>query len=146
MFRYYDPFEEFRLISDNIFRDAFKGLSTIEMGKSFPIYDQVSQEDGSVVLEFPLAGYKQEELDITVEGNKLIISGNKDGSSDNIKGRVAKRSFQKVFTAAEDLNLDVVEAHYENGLLQVKIPSKEQPKIVQKKIAIKGLNQKELKA
>jgi HSP20 family protein len=95
-------------------------------------------------LEFPLAGYKKEELTIKVEDNQLQISAKRKESNENTTGiksttanNVARRAFSKTLIAADDLNLEAVQASFEDGLLQIKIPSRHKKKPEVKTITIK---------
>lgn len=137
----YDPFRDLRLISDTLINEIFKDPCNINVGKGFPIYDQTIQEDGSVVLEFPLAGYKKDELSIKIEDNQLQISATKKADIDTtgkypIKN-IARRSFSKTLIAADDLDLDAITASFEDGLLQIKIPSRHRKPPEVRTIAIK---------
>lgn len=137
-FMKYDPFSEFRVISDGLFKDLFKEVSWNNINKGYPKYDQYNREDGSVVLEFNLAGYKPSELSVTVEDNSLTVRAQRNEEKDErvLKSRTLQ-SFQKSFTADKNLDLENLKASYEDGLLVVEIPSKEvaKPKVKQIEIA-----------
>lgn len=138
LMRYRDPFEEFRVLSDTIFNDFFKTVSWENVGKGFPTYDQYENEDGSVVLEFPLAGYKASELSVNVEGQRLSIIGQKsNGETDSKKThRIPRKSFERILAVDRTLDLESLKASFEDGLLKVVIPIRESEKPKLKKIEI----------
>lgn len=128
--RYRNLFDEFRLLDDLFFEPLFgstANINTIPQSKGFPKYDQYNKDDGSVVLEFALAGYKASELSVSVDGLSLIVSAvkaqNQQDGEQKIQGRSSK-SFERVFTAGENLNLENIKASYEDGLLTIEIPPK----------------------
>src|SRR5690606_2486759 len=126
-----DPFEEFKLISDSLFDSIAKDFSNHQKG--FPRYDQYNLENGSVVLEFPLAGYKVGELSVSAEGSQLVVSAEKSEQRTDAVRTVSGRStqsFKKTFTADKNLDLENLEVVFEDGLLTIEIPSRqiEKPK------------------
>lgn len=139
-----DPFEVFRLVSDSVFDDVFgkewwDSPSPFVRSKGYPIYDQWTKEDNSVVLEFPLAGYKASDLSVEVDGTNLVVSAQKpekrqDGSQ-TVSGR-SSQSFSKSFSAVKGLDLENLKASFEDGLLIVEIPPKKIDKPPIKKIEI----------
>lgn len=132
----FNPFEQFKLISDTLFRDVFNGVNPDNLGKGFPTYDQYAEKDGSLVLEFALAGYKQTDLSISVDGNQLTVAGQKQADNNvRYNNKLARRAFNKTLFAGDDLDLEAVSACFEDGLLQIKIPLKKvdivKPKVVE---------------
>ena len=67
----------------------------------------------------------------------VIISGGKQEGGGEGR-RLARRAFTKTLIAGDDLNLEGIDASFENGLLQVKIPSKKIETKPLKTIAIKA--------
>ena len=87
---------------------------------SYPPYniEQISQN--SLRITVAVAGFKKNELDVSLEGNQLQIRGNKkDDERDRIfihRG-IATRQFQRNFVLAD--GIEVNEASMEDGLLFV---------------------------
>ena len=87
---------------------------------SYPPYniEQISQN--SLRITVAVAGFKKNELDVSLEGNQLQIRGNKkDDESDRIfihRG-IATRQFQRNFVLAD--GIEVNEASMDDGLLFV---------------------------
>ena len=97
-----------------------------------PLTDIYKEEDGSQVIEMALAGFSKEDILINTEANKITISA--DGSK--LKGqlaenrrRIAKRAFKKSFVDYHNtLDFGNSNATFENGLLRIKIPLREEVK------------------
>lgn len=84
-------------------------------------------EKGDYVLSLPLAGYKQEEVFINVENSELFIK------AENKKLGV----IQKSLVLGDLADLNKIEAKFENGLLEVIIPKKEEAKPKRIQIQVK---------
>lgn len=119
MFFGYDPFEVTRALTD-----------------SFPPIN-IYKDGNTTVIEAAVAGFTKQGLDVITEGNQLIISGVRDSAPTErkyIHRGIASREFKKIFTLSADMV--VKEADLENGLLIVKIESK-QPESARKRLTIK---------
>ncbi len=104
----------------------------------------ISEEDEAYRLTLAVPGMKKSDFEIDVEGNQLTISCSKEESKAEKETRFTRReysyySFERSFTLPEEINRDRIDASYENGLLIVLLPKKEEAKRQQisKHIAIK---------
>ena len=102
-------FDEFERTIDRISK-----LST----DSYPPYniEQISQN--SLRITVAVAGFKKNELDVSLEGNQLQIRGNKKEDERErifIHRGIATRQFQRNFVLADGIKVDG--ASMENGLL-----------------------------
>ena len=87
---------------------------------SYPPYniEQISQN--SLRITVAVAGFKKNELDVSLEGNQLQIRGNKKDDEREkifIHRGIATRQFQRNFVLAEGIEVD--EASMDDGLLFV---------------------------
>ena len=87
---------------------------------SYPPYniEQISQN--SLRITVAVAGFKKNELDVSLEGNQLQIRGNKkddDRERIFIHRGIATRQFQRNFVLAD--GIEVKEASMDDGLLFV---------------------------
>jgi molecular chaperone IbpA len=104
---------------------------------AFPPVNVVRVDDYNYVVELAVAGYKEEEIDITSEKNTLTITGKKADKDDRtyiVKG-IAGRSFSRTFVLAD--TVIVRDASLNDGILSVQlenvIPETQKPR----KISIK---------
>lgn len=105
---------------------------------SFPPYNIEKVGDGSYRITMAVAGFAEQELDITVQENTLIVSGK---SAEEAKGSqreflhrgIAKRSFERRFQLADVIK--VTGASYANGLLNIdlvrEVPEHKKPRKVE---------------
>ncbi len=102
-----------------------------------------SREDkDAYYVEIDLPGIKKEDISIDVKDNVLTISGErkvkeemKEESYYKIESRFGK--FIRSFTLPKNVDLDKIEANFENGVLEVVIPKHQVIKDQPKKVEIK---------
>ena len=86
----------------------------------YPPYNIEQTSETSYRITLAVAGFREEDLSITVEDRQLVIRGRQsDDGQDRVflhRG-IAARQFQRSFVLAE--GVDVGEAVMENGLLHV---------------------------
>jgi len=132
-----------QLIFDATINELLRGLTPAQRVPSgFPVWDVTHNENGTT-LEFALAGYKAEDLKVTVEGSKLTVSseGAKDPQVVGSIRRIAKRKFLNTYTDHENaFDLHELTVSFEDGILRLDIPKKEtaKPKVFEIKV-IKAL-------
>jgi Molecular chaperone (small heat shock protein) len=96
----------------------------------------------SISLAAP--GLKKEDFNIRIEGNLLTISSEKEEKTEQKEERFTRKeysfsSFSRSFNLPDDVKQDNINAHYENGVLNIQLPRKEENKKIfaTRKIAIK---------
>jgi len=108
---------------------------------SFPAMNVWTGEEGAVVTaEIP--GIKSEDLEISVVGNTLTLSGSRASEElpEGARYHRQERGCGKFSRAIElpfTVDADNVEAEFEDGVLQVKLPRSEADK--PRKIAVKSI-------
>lgn len=99
--------------------NALDAASRVETITNWPPYDIAKTGEDEYRITMAVAGFSQDELDITQEQNMLMVSGqkaNEDGSRYLYRG-IAGRSFRRRFELAD--HLKVVGAALVNGLLTI---------------------------
>ena len=96
----------------------------------------------TVTLAAP--GLKKDDFKIDVEGNMLTISSEKEENKEEKYEKFTRKeysysSFSRSFTLPEDVKEEAIEATYENGVLNLRLPRKENGKetSASKRIAVK---------
>jgi molecular chaperone IbpA len=99
---------------------------------SWPLYDIVKTGENGYRIEMAVAGFGQEDLDVTQERNVLIVKGQKAEVKDGeyLHRGIAGRSFERRFELADHVRVEG--ASLANGLLQVtlkrEIPEEMRPR------------------
>lgn len=94
----------------------------------------VLETDGAITLRAELPGMTADDVEILVENGQLVVKGEKVlEKTDEKQGqwrRVESRygSFYRSFPLPPTVDLEDVDAHFENGVLQVTLPKAEEAK------------------
>ncbi len=119
-------------VFDNIFDSVF---NLNESSTSYPPYNIIKSKNNYTIM-MAIAGFTKDEVDISVEENELSVKGISNNSDEKIeflhKG-IAARNFERKFQLADTIK--VVDASYENGLLNIflerEIPEHQKPRKIE---------------
>lgn len=105
---------------DQLFQELTRTMET-NNSNGYPPYNIVAVNENEYVIELAVAGFRQENLDITVDRNQLIVEGNiEDKEQRNYMHRgISARRFVRTFTLAD--HVQVRDARVDNGLLIVSL-------------------------
>ena len=110
---------------------------------NYPPYNIRKTGDNTYTIEMAVAGFGQSEIDIEIDGGKLIVRGNVNAdneSNDYVFKGIATRAFTRSF--AIDDQIEVKDAELFNGMLKIAlerlVPEEKKPK----KVAVKTKGQK----
>ena len=99
------------------------------------------RKDDTLVIRADVPGIKPEDIEITVEGDILTIKGHREEEKeikeeDYYCSERATGEFVRTVRLPEGVSADQIEAHRENGVLEVNIPApKAEPKAVKIPVA-----------
>jgi HSP20 family protein len=90
----------------------------------------IQEEEGRFAISLDIPGLKREDISLEIKDNHLYVSGERKWESSTQKEnvlRVEKRygKFSRVFTLPQNVNPDMIEAHFENGVLDIFLPKEE---------------------
>jgi HSP20 family protein len=95
-------------------------------------------------VSMAIPGMKKNDFNIDVDGNMLTISSEKEESKDDSNEKYTRKeysfsSFSRSFTLPEEVNREKIEAVYEEGVLKLTLPKREEAKklVANKHIAVK---------
>ena len=128
LFRSTVGFERIERMLDNAYR-------VNSAANSYPPYNIEAFDDDTYRVTMAVAGFAEEDLDVTVKENTLVISGSAKGDGEDVvylhRG-LAGRPFERRFTLAD--HVKAVGANLVNGLLSVdlkrEIPEEMKPRSV----------------
>lgn len=112
--------DKFFVGADSLFDRIAKAQQ--DFTKSVPAYPpfNIKKVDNRYVIEVACAGFSKSEVDIELDGDKLIISGksaSKGEEGDYVYHGLAKRAFERTFLIND--KIEVKNAEMVNGLLRV---------------------------
>ncbi|OSZ77621.1 heat-shock protein Hsp20 [Chitinophagaceae bacterium IBVUCB2] len=103
----------------------------------------ITEAKGDFLISLAVPGMKKDDFKIDVIGNMLTISSEKEETKEE-KEKVFTRkeynysSFSRTFTLPEEINKEKIEATYDDGVLKISLPAKEEAKkLPGKQIAVK---------
>ncbi len=103
----------------------------------------ITENKDNYEVSLAVPGMKKDDFKIDVDGNMLTISAEKEGTSEE-KGKKFTRkeynysSFSRSFTLPDKVNKEKIDAKYEDGVLKLALPRKEEAKKTSaKQIAVK---------
>jgi len=94
-------------------------------------------------VSMAVPGVKKDDINIDVDGNLLTISSEKEENKEEKEKQYTRKeynysSFSRSFTLPEEINVEKIEAKYEDGVLKLSLPFKEGgKKLLAKHIAVK---------
>src|ERR671917_458909 len=128
-----DPFREFDRLTQQI-------LGTTNRPAIMPM--DAWREGDKFVLEFDLPGVSAESIDLDVERNVLTVRAERSQANNNDSEMIAAERPRGVFSRqiilGDNLNLDAVEATYNDGVLHLTVPVAEKAKPRKISIASSG--------
>ncbi len=138
----FDPFEVLKDFQTDLDRFFASTPATNQGWKRSVDPDvEVTEKDNEYIVHADLPGMKREDFDITVEGNRFILRGErKEETQSEKKGyHYSERrygSFARAFTLPVEIESEKVRATYKNGVLEVVLPktAKEKTKKIDVKI------------
>ncbi len=130
----YDPFSELRSLQDEMTRLFVgvtpRGREEIVRGSWMPSVDIFEDKD-KLVLEADLPGMERDDFDISVENNVITLKGERKFEK-KVEGDTYHRversygSFSRSFTLPQTVTAEGATAEFENGILRVSLPKREE--------------------
>ena len=132
-----------RSLSSELMEDVFDDFDRIVNAMAKPTYANtvgfqpscdISETNDHYMVSFDMPGVKKEDIKIEVQANQLVISGERHRETKKEEGKSALRyerlygKFERTFVLPTSINVDQIEAHYENGVLNVALPKAENSK------------------
>ncbi|HOF99288.1 MAG TPA: Hsp20/alpha crystallin family protein [Paludibacteraceae bacterium] len=119
-----------RLMNNDLFDWTFRNFS--ETNTTLPSVN-IKETNDAYRLEMAAPGLKKEDFKIEVKDGVLSISSEKVGEElkegeEFTHREYSYQSFVRSFTLPDNVEEDKIEAKYENGILCVNIPKKEEAK------------------
>ena len=135
-----DPFRDFDRLAQQIF-----GSGTTSRPAIMPM--DAWREGDTFVLEFDLPGVSPDTLAIDVERNVLTLKAERPRRSGDWEMLASERPtglFSRQLVLGDNLDLDGIEAGYEDGVLRLTVPVAEKAK--PRKIQVSGSDRTAIEA
>jgi HSP20 family protein len=140
--RFFADFDALRRDMDRLF-EAFDNGTTRGPNQSWaaPPAVETGWTDDYLNLRLVLPGVPEDSLDVTVQGNQLVVRGERPapenfGKQGSIYQHLPYGKFERTVDLPNGLNTERIEAQLHHGLLDIRIPVSESVK--PKRIEIQG--------
>ncbi len=134
-----------QLLQDNLtrfFNDDFWGFGGVNRSVQVPV--NVRETNNTYEMELVAPGLKKEDLKLNVSGDMLTVSfehkeENKQGSEQEgwLKQEYRHQSFSRSFNLDDTIDANKISAKYQDGILHLSLPKKENAQKISKTIEIK---------
>ncbi len=131
-----NPFLQGRNFS-NIIDEVFNRSISDFVGNDFAVTNpsvNISELDDKFVLELAAPGLEKKDFSIALEKGQLTISASKEtNTEENEPGKWTRKefnfsSFKRSFQITDAVDTEKIVAEYQNGILTVALPKKEEAK------------------
>lgn len=131
------PFRRSTVGFDRLF-DLLENSASGQTQDNYPPFDLVSVDENRFRICLAVAGFSQNEIDITAHQNQLIVSGEKqeDDGATYIHRGIANRAFERRFGLAD--HIKVTGADMKDGLLSIELTREIPEAMKPRKIDISG--------
>ena len=119
----------FPALMNDIFKpDWFGGMENLN--SNVPAVNILENETG-FELELAIPGFKKDDFNVEIDDNVLTISSELKSKKENNEDNYTRRefsytSFKRAFTLPETIDEAKINANYENGILRLSLPKKEE--------------------
>ncbi len=139
----WEPFRGLISLQDQVsrlFDHSFPHNSESELATWAPAVD-IYETEGELVVKADLPEVDEKDIDVRVEINTLSIRGERkfqnDVNEENyLRVERAYGSFTRSFSLPNTVNAEAIRAEYNNGVLTIHLPKREESKPKQIKIGV----------
>ncbi len=131
-----NPFFQNKTLStifDDVFNKSISEFTGNDMSMTIPSVN-ISEDSDNMVLEVAAPGMEKQDFNISIDKDQLIIEAKKESQSEESEsGKWMRRefnytSFKRSFYLGDIIDADKIDANYENGILKLVLPKKEEAK------------------
>ena len=129
----------FPMAFENIFNDLMTDVSERSTSHFIP-KAEVQESDSSYFIKLLLAGMDKKDVNIDIQENELVISGEKTEEKSETSTKFHLRefhsgSFKRSFYLPDNADSENIQAQLDKGILTVEVPKR--AKALKKQISIK---------
>jgi len=93
----------------------------------------IRESEDAYTVEADLPGVSKDEINVTINDNVITLKGERKNEQETKEGgyRHYERSvgsFERSFTVSKNVDTEAVEAKFENGVLRLTLPKREETK------------------
>lgn len=125
-------FPDVQSMFNRFFDEDVPGLFSKEFKGTVPAVN-IKENKDNYEISVAAPGLNKEDFRVNVKDNMLTISSEKEDEKEDKGDEFTRRefsysSFNRTFTLPDSVKQDKIEARYEDGILKIDIPKKEESK------------------
>ncbi|MBN2532697.1 MAG: Hsp20/alpha crystallin family protein [Spirochaetales bacterium] len=141
----YDPWADFKQLQNEI--NELFDIDRVPTSKG--LYDRsialpvdVIETANDIIVTCELPGLTEKDMDVSITSNVLTIKGTKKDEREEKKGKFYRKeswsgSFQRTISLPGSVNAENIKADFNNGILTITLPKKEEAKPKQITVNVK---------
>jgi HSP20 family protein len=129
-----DQFPSFGTFLNDILSEDMSSVfkSNFNEGMTLPKVN-IKESTESFEVQMAVPGFKKDSFNISLENEELLISAEIEDNKEETKDEFTRKefgysSFRRSFVLPETVDGDKIKANYEDGILNVTLPKKEEAK------------------
>jgi len=139
------PFEKtFNSLFEDLFQNLPLSSAANDWNRGFSnefVPVNIKESGDAYQLDVVAPGMDKSDFKVNLEKNLLTVSAEKKSEQKNENEKIVKkefsfRSFSRTFRIDESIDPSGIQAKYENGILHLSLPKKEEVKLVPKEISV----------
>ena len=121
-----------RLLPRMMFEDFFDDMfdePMIRQNSMNAMRCDIHEKEENYLLDIELPGYRKEDIEMAVDNGYLTVSAARNNESEekNDKGEVIRQeriqgTCSRSFYVGDTVDVDHIQAHYDNGVLKITLP------------------------
>ncbi len=133
----FTPYRRSTVGFDRLF-DLLESGTSLQQADNYPPFDLERTGDDSYRITLAVAGFRQDEIDITAQQNLLVVSGRKREENERqfVHRGIATRAFERRFGLAD--YVQVRGADLSDGMLSIELVREIPEAMKPRKVAIGG--------
>ena len=120
LFSHFRKFDPFSIGFTDVFNDLEAMSKAVAKAATYPPYNIKQIKDNKFVIEMAVAGFAQSDIEVTLEGNKLVVKGvteDTEAPENFLYKGIANRNFTREFKLADKVEIE--NAELVNGMLKI---------------------------
>ena len=126
---------------NNLFDDFFGGIVANANNEMNMPPVNIQENSNAFQIDVVAPGLQKQDFKLNIQDGVLSIAYEKTNEEENKSEKMHRqeytfKSFKRSFTIDEGVDANAVSAKYENGILQITLPKKEEVKLQPKEISV----------
>jgi HSP20 family protein len=117
-------------VFNRFFDDGFRSFNGIGQQRGIPV--NIRETDNSYEIELVAPGLRKEDFEVRMDDKTLVVSfqhkeeNNNESQKGYLRQEYRVQSFTRSFTLDDSIDAEKINARYENGVLWLSLPRKEE--------------------